>query len=95
MSRGYARGNHALGLCQRCGFQYRLSQLREDGDTALLVCSSCYDIEHPAETPIDASEAIVLRRPSPDVDADSSRVLDDDRPLGQVLGFDSYFGEQS
>ena len=95
MSRKYAKGNHALGLCQRCGFQYKLSQLREDGDTALLVCNSCFDIAHPAETPIDATDAISLRRPSPDVDATASRVLEDDSPLGEVLGFENYFGEHS
>lgn len=95
MSRRYAKGTHALGLCQRCGFQYKLSQLREDGDTALLVCNSCFDIAHPAEQPIDATDAIALRRPSPDVEADDSRELEDDRPLGQVLGFSNYFGEQS
>lgn len=94
MSRRYATGKNAIGLCQRCGFQYKLSQLREDGETNLLVCTPCYDIEHPAEKPIDATDAISLRRPAPDVDAVASRVLEDDRPLGQVLGFDNYFGEQ-
>lgn len=94
MSRGYATGKHALGECQRCGFTYKLSKLRPDEETNLLVCGSCFDIKHPAETPIDASDAIGLERPAPDLDATASRVLDDDRPLGEVLGFTNYFGEQ-
>lgn len=32
----------AWGICQRCGWQYRLSQLRKEW-TNLRVCNSCYD----------------------------------------------------
>lgn len=95
MSGAYAKGKNAIGLCQRCGFKFKLSALREDGDTHLLVCSECFDIPHPAERPINAADAMALRRPSPDVDAALADVLDDDRPLGEILfGAGAYFGEQ-
>lgn len=95
MSNTYATGNHSLGLCQRCGFAYKLNRLREDGETHLLVCDSCFDIEHPAERPFDATDATALRRPSPDIDAATANALDDDRPLGEVVfGTAPYFGTQ-
>jgi hypothetical protein len=91
----YAKGNRAVGLCQKCGGKYKLSVLRPDGETNLLVCGDCYDIEHPAERPVRTDDAVALRRPAPDLDAAASRVLDDDRPLGEVLfGAGNYFGEQ-
>lgn len=91
---GYARGKKALGECTRCGFAYRLAILREDGETHMLVCPTCYDEKHPSEYPVRTADATGLRRPAPDLDATASRVIDDDRPLGEVLGFDNYFGEQ-
>ena len=27
---GYAAGKYALGLCDRCGFQYKLNELKEE-----------------------------------------------------------------
>jgi len=41
------------------------------------------------------AEGIGLRRPAPDLDATASRTLADSRPLGVVLGFTDFFGEQS
>jgi hypothetical protein len=91
----YARGKHAVGQCQQCGGKYKLSALRPDGQTNLMVCGGCYDIKHPAERPVRTDDAVALRRPAPDLDAAASRVLDDDRPLGEVLfGAGNYFGEQ-
>jgi len=90
---GYASGKNAIGECQRCGFVFPYRTLRKDGYTNILVCSGCYDIAHPAERPINLSDAQALRRPAPDLDAAASRVLDDSRPLGEVLGFTNYFGE--
>lgn len=28
---GYAAGKYALGLCDRCGFQYKLNELKKNG----------------------------------------------------------------
>ena len=33
-------------ICDRCGFKYRLTQLRKEW-TGLMVCNPCYDIKHP------------------------------------------------
>lgn len=77
----YAKGKNARGMCQRCGFVMKLSELREDGQTpGLLVCCDCYDIEHPAETPVRVSEGIALRRPAPDLDKAASTL-----PVGDTI----------
>ena len=92
----YAKGKHAVGLCQRCGEKLKLSELRPDGQTNLLVCGSCYDIKHPSERPIRTDDAIALRRPAPDLDAVASREIPAafDEPLVDSLGWTSgtYFG---
>lgn len=37
-------GRYQLGLCDRCGMQHRMSELRPDGDQrGLLVCAECRD----------------------------------------------------
>ena len=95
MSRTYATGKVALGECRKCGFIYKLSALRPDGENKLLVCKDCYDIRHPAKRPIDTSDASVLRNPAVELDADEGRELADDRPLGEILfGDQPFFGEQ-
>jgi hypothetical protein len=42
------RHGDALGLCQRCGFKYHLSELRKEW-TGKLVCRGCFDPRHPQE----------------------------------------------
>ena len=76
----YARGKKAVGLCQRCSFKYAYSTLRRDGDTNLIVCPECYDIEHPAERPIPTKDSTALYRPARDLDATASRT----QTLGQL-----------
>ena len=90
----FATGKHAIGLCQRCSFVYKLSALREDGEGNLLVCSSCWDEYHPSKRPVRTADAMALKRPAIDLDADNANVISDARPLGEVLGFTYYFGEQ-
>lgn len=89
---GYARGKHAKGQCQRCGFVFKLDALIPDGETNLLVCNDCYDIPHPAEEPFDASDAIALARPAPDLDRAASTVVP--TQLVDAFGFvdGTYFG---
>lgn len=93
---GFAKGNHAVGLCQRCGDKKKLHELRPDGQNDLLVCASCYDIKHPSETPIRTDDAVALRRPAPDLDAEASREIpaEFDMPLVDAFGWasGSYFG---
>lgn len=47
----YAAGKYALGICDRCGFRYKLSSLKYETvnrkKTGLKVCSSCWDEDHP------------------------------------------------
>lgn len=92
MSSGFASGKNSIGECQRCGFVVPYPSLRKDGYTNLLVCGQCYDIAHPAERPINLSDAQALRRPAPDLDAVASRALIDSRRLSEVLGFTNSFG---
>lgn len=92
----YAKGKYAIGMCQRCGEVVKLGQLREDGQNHLIVCGSCYDIKHPAERPVRTDDAVALRRPAPDLDAEASREIPTayDMPLVDYLGWPSgtYFG---
>lgn len=82
---GYAKGLYALGECQQCGFRYKLSQLRSDGQTPnLLVCTPCWDRKNEAEYPVNMSDATALYHPAPDLDAAASRVLEDDTPIAEL-----------
>lgn len=51
MSRAFATGKHALGICDRCGLTYPLLELRSERDTGVnkhnRVCPECYDEDHP------------------------------------------------
>ncbi len=69
----FAKGKHAVGICQRSGRKLPYSQLVEDGDIpGLLVDPAWRDISHPAERPIRTKEAIALRKPAPDTDNDGT-----------------------
>ncbi len=35
--------------CARCGFDYRIEELKKDGNTKALVCKDCYDPKHPLD----------------------------------------------
>lgn len=47
----YADGKKALGICDICGFSYKLRQLksvvRNRVKTGLLACPTCWDEDHP------------------------------------------------
>lgn len=47
----YAIGKRALGICDRCGFRFRLNTLKHESvrgvQRSMLVCSSCWDGDHP------------------------------------------------
>ena len=70
----YASGKYALAVCDRCGQQYKYSQLREEVENGrrngLRVCPPCYDEDHPQlrlgkEKVVDPQ---ALRDPRPDAD---------------------------
>lgn len=62
----YAQGKHALGICDRCGLQYKLNTLRKEW-TGFKVCVECYETKHPQlSTRHNISDAIALREARPD-----------------------------
>ncbi len=65
----YAKGKFALGLCGRCGGKYRLNKLVPDGQVPnLLVHPHCRDIKHEQEKRQIKEDAVILKKPSPDLD---------------------------
>ena len=68
----YAAGKKALGDCDRCGFTYKLKDLRyeiEDGiRNGLRVCDDCLDIDHPQLKigEVNTSDNQSLYNPRPD-----------------------------
>jgi len=68
----FASTKKALGLCDVCGFTYKLRTLRtvfrKGQDTNILACSTCWDKDHPqlrqGEYPVYDPQA--LRNPRPD-----------------------------
>jgi hypothetical protein len=79
LSRPFAEGLKAFGFCDRCGFRYKLSTLKDEvvdlEKTGLLVCSECWDSDHPQNQlgrfPVDDPQA--LRNPRPDTGLIDSR----------------------
>lgn len=72
MANRFASNRHALGICDRCGFSYKLNTLREEivkgALRGTLTCRDCFDPDHPqlfvGEHVVDDPQA--LRRPRPD-----------------------------
>ena len=46
----YALGKFAKALCDRCGFEYKLVELKEEWNGAK-VCPQCYEPKHPQLDP--------------------------------------------
>jgi len=72
MPNQFASGKHAIAECDRCGFQYKLSQLKElvikTQNVNILVCEVCWEPDQPqlqlGMYPIEDPQAI--RNPRPD-----------------------------
>lgn len=82
MGTRFASEKYALGICDVCGFQYKLRELRpvmEKGrNTNIKACPKCWDPDHPqlrlGEFRIDDPQA--LRDPRPDTaELEASREL--------------------
>jgi len=79
MSQPFSSGKHAIGYCDRCGFQYKLHQLKKDIFdqiwTGNLVCEECFDVDQPqlqlGKIPMDDPQA--LRNARPDQNLPESR----------------------
>ena len=73
MPNPFASGKKAIAECDRCGFRYKLKQLRKltikTKSTNILVCPSCWEPDQPqlqiGMYPVDDPQA--LRNPRPDV----------------------------
>ena len=64
----YALGKFAKCLCDRCAFEYKLSELREEWNGAK-VCPDCYEPKHPQLEPLTATaDPEALYRPRPNND---------------------------
>lgn len=72
MPNRFASGKYAISQCDRCGFRYKLKQLRrlviKTKNVNILVCSSCWEPDQPqlqlGMYPVDDPQAI--RNPRPD-----------------------------
>ena len=87
----YASGKFAFGFCDRCGFRYRLKELKElsirDQETSIKVCPECWEPDHPQNAlgsfPIRDPQA--LRGPRP-TGAKSGRGVYSFDPVGDGNG---------
>lgn len=72
MAGGFASGKRALGVCDVCGFTYKLKELKrlvEQGrDVNLRVCGECWDPDHPQDHigEVRINDPQALRNPRPD-----------------------------
>ncbi len=73
MSNQFSSGKHAIGVCDRCGWTYKLFELRPEvqqfTQKNILVCDPCWDPVQPQTLlgfyPIEDPQAV--RNPRPDV----------------------------
>ena len=71
MSQTYAPAKKALGNCDRCGWTYKLRELKDEvvdlNSTGLLVCPTCFDPDQPqlqvGRWPVDDPQALRNARP--------------------------------
>lgn len=72
MSNRFASGKHAISECDRCGFRYKLKELKKltikTKQVNILVCKTCWEPDQPqlqlGMYPVDDPQA--LRDPRPD-----------------------------
>jgi hypothetical protein len=73
MGNAFSSGKNSIAECDRCGFRYKLTQLKKEVIKTktynLLVCPSCWDPDQPQLSlgmyPVDDPQAV--RDPRPDV----------------------------
>jgi hypothetical protein len=72
MTTRFSSGKHSISECDRCGFRYKLTELKnlviKTKNVNLLVCSSCWEPDHPqlqlGMYPVSDPQAV--RNPRPD-----------------------------
>jgi len=63
---GYAVGKQTQAICDRCGQQFFLKELRKEW-TGFKVCRECYEVKHPQLEPKRGiNEPIAVYQPRPD-----------------------------
>lgn len=90
-SQTLTRPSWALGLCDRCEFSYRLSELHEEfydeRPNGLLVCRDCLDKDQPqlqlGRIKIDDPQSLL--DPRPDIDRQTSTTYFGWLPIGNPL----------
>ena len=88
MSIPFAAGNKAIAECDRCGFRYKLKELRsliiKTKNVNILVCPECWEEDQPqlqlGMYPVNDPQA--LRNPRPDNSYVTSGVGEDGYPSG-------------
>jgi hypothetical protein len=88
MPNRFASGKKAIAECDRCGFRYKLKQLRslvvKTKNVNILVCPTCWEPDQPqlqlGMYPVDDPQA--LRNPRPDTSYVQSGLNDDGNPSG-------------
>lgn len=73
MSSKYSSGKHAIAECDRCGFRYKLKELRKltikTKQVSIKVCNNCWEPDQPQLSlglyPVNDPQAV--REPRPDV----------------------------
>ena len=73
----YSLGKFALGICDRCGFEYKLSDLRQEWNK-LKTCPECFEPKAPQLDPtplVTDPEALYNPRPSNDVEGGEGFVV--------------------
>jgi hypothetical protein len=102
MPNRFASGKFAIAECDRCGFRYKLKQLRglviKTKNVNILVCPTCWDPDHPqlqlGMYPVNDPQAV--RNPRPDTSYYASTGDGGSRvfqwgwnPVGGASGIDS------
>jgi len=88
MGNKFASGKNAIAECDRCGFRYKLTELKpltiKTKITNIIVCPSCWEPDQPqlqlGMYPVNDPQAI--RNPRPDTSYVTSGVGDDGYPSG-------------
>jgi hypothetical protein len=90
MPNNFASGKFAIAECDRCGFQYKLSELKglviKTKNVNILVCQTCWEPDQPqlqlGMYPVNDPQAI--RNPRPDTSYNSSGTSGLQITLGDV-----------
>tara|TARA_R100000742_G_C4278434_1_gene101239 strand:+ start:807 stop:1169 length:363 start_codon:yes stop_codon:yes gene_type:complete len=69
----YATGKHALGICDRCGWQCEYLEMKKEWN-GLKVCQECYEPKQPQLTPVVPRDAEALFEPRPEVSLPRSQL---------------------